>query len=233
MSEGGGGGKDTNPYIEEEFDQLEEQLAVLKACRYTLPQGDGEPLSQDALKDMVAEYVSLMSPSVDWSVVGSFEASAHAAPAVVQAAGCAAEAFSGAFARANLINWVITDSRAQLWYFDRECPIQTSDFDFILELPLFLAFLFLLQRFERKHWGYIPEMSSNCVPYKNRDERRTSSIFSTTEERSSWSYGLAGHCTQTKIGEFEHDGRKGFLKLSYPKISRTSEAELIIQAEHR
>ncbi|KAL0066237.1 hypothetical protein AAF712_006667 [Marasmius tenuissimus] len=211
--------------FKKKLDQLNEQAAALEARCYTLPKGDGETLSQEALNDMVAEYVSLMSPSMDRSVPGPSEASGpvsekkrkqpdsqkreppkkntkidleNAAPVVIQAAGYGAEAFNGTFARANLTNWIITDSRAQLWYFDRECPIQTSDFDFIRELPLFLAFLFLLQRFERKHWGYIPGMSSNRVPYKTRDEHRTSSIFSTTEERSSW-----------------------------------SEAEFIIQAEHR
>ncbi|KAK1226430.1 hypothetical protein PQX77_010591 [Marasmius sp. AFHP31] len=152
---------------------------------------------------------------------------------VIQVFGYGAEMMNAGFDRAHAMNWLINDTVLHLWYFDREGPIQTSGFDFILELPYFLAFLYLLQRFQTKHWGFIPEMRSDGTslryPTPGKDEGKSVFAFD-GPDMYTYTYGLSGRCTRTKEGTFMHDQRKGILKLSFPEISRESESSIIKQA---
>ncbi|KAK1230506.1 hypothetical protein PQX77_006434 [Marasmius sp. AFHP31] len=155
---------------------------------------------------------------------------------VIQVFGYGAEMMNAGFDRAHAMNWLITDTVLHLWYFDREGPIQTSGFDFILELPYFLAFLYLLQRFQTKHWGFIPEMRSDGTdmryPTPGKDGEK--SVFALKgPEMHTYKYGLSGRCTRTKEGTFMHDQREGILKLSFPEISRESESSIIEEATKR
>ncbi|KAL0059237.1 hypothetical protein AAF712_014045 [Marasmius tenuissimus] len=155
---------------------------------------------------------------------------------VIQVFGYGAEMMNAGFDRAHAMNWLITDTVVHLWYFDREGPIQTSGFDFVLQLPYFLAFLYLLQRFQAKHWGFIPQMRSDGtgVRYRTPGKDGEESIFSMEGPRMhTYTYGLGGRCTRTKKGTFTHDQRKGILKLSFPEISRQSESVIIKEAAKR
>ncbi|KAK1221272.1 hypothetical protein PQX77_015932 [Marasmius sp. AFHP31] len=157
---------------------------------------------------------------------------------VLQVFGYGAEMMNAGFDRAHAMNWLITDTVLHLWHFDREGPIQTSGFDFILELPYFLAFLYLLQRFQTKHWGFIPEMRSDGTslryPTPGKDEEKSVFEFDVpASETYTNTYGLSGRCTRTKAGTFMHDQRKGILKLSFPEISRESESSIIKEATKR
>ncbi|KAK1227618.1 hypothetical protein PQX77_009374 [Marasmius sp. AFHP31] len=155
---------------------------------------------------------------------------------VIQVFGYGAEMMNAGFDRAHAMNWLITDTVLHLWYFDREGPIQTSGFDFILQLPYFLAFLYLLQRYQTKHWGFIPQMRSDGtgLRYPTPDKDGEESIFASEGSKMhTYTYGLGGRCTRTKKGTFMHDQRKGILKLSFPEISRESESSIIEQATKR
>ncbi|KAK1218474.1 hypothetical protein PQX77_018800 [Marasmius sp. AFHP31] len=157
---------------------------------------------------------------------------------VVQVFSYGAEMLNAAFERVHAMNWLITDTVLHLWYFDREGPIQTSGFDFILQLPYFLAFLYLLQRFQDKHWGFIPQLRSDgsCIRYPTPDKDGEESIFSLEgPEMHTYTYGLGGRCTRTKVGTYMDDERqrRGILKLSSPEISRKSEPSIIEEAVKR
>ncbi|KAF6749881.1 hypothetical protein DFP72DRAFT_969905 [Ephemerocybe angulata] len=76
---------------------------------------------------------------------------------VVQLADYIAEANFNTFGRDNAMGLLISGSVLNVWVYDHECPIQLGGFDFIQDFPYFLLFLFVLQRFTRTDWGFLPQ----------------------------------------------------------------------------
>lgn len=47
-----------------------------------------------------------------------------------------------------------TDDLVWIWWYDRAGAIQTSGLNFLIDMPYFLAFLAIIQRFDGKAWGF-------------------------------------------------------------------------------
>ncbi|KAL0580876.1 hypothetical protein V5O48_001168 [Marasmius crinis-equi] len=165
-------------------------------------------------------------------------------PAQVQVANYASEALNAAFGRAHILNWVIIDSRIYLWHFDRECPIQTNGFDFIFNLPHFLALLFLLQRFRPQDWGFVTTIIAPTIDVhpstdiqtpthsdsEEPQEKRKSLFFYHDRKLLKYTYGTSGRCTQVLQGTYGPESKVAVLKFSCPEISRDSESRFIVKA---
>ncbi|KAL0580874.1 hypothetical protein V5O48_001166 [Marasmius crinis-equi] len=182
-------------------------------------------------------------------------------PAEVQVIDYASEMLNASFGRVHALNWLITgalsstvlfhanlridlaflqDSTMSLWHFDRECPIQTNGIDFVYELPHFLAFLFLLQRFRLEDWGFIPAISpadeSPIIDFSSAIDASPSGqqkplCFYSKRRLLKFTYGTAGRCTQVREGNFGSSRVRAVLKLSCPEVSRDSEPDFIVEAQ--
>ncbi|KAK7029409.1 hypothetical protein VNI00_014663 [Paramarasmius palmivorus] len=145
--------------------------------------------------------------------------------AEVQVVMHAAESMNAQIGRAQVLNFIIRYSRLWIWYFDRESPIQSSGFDILEDLPYFLALLFILQRFDKKDWGFIPELSTDEI----RLGGRTSNVFHRNREESMTAHhGLSGRYPQVLYGTFQQ--RHAAFKPTHAEVIRTSEVDILNKA---
>ncbi|KAF9649100.1 hypothetical protein BDM02DRAFT_3167171 [Thelephora ganbajun] len=72
----------------------------------------------------------------------------------------AAEKFSDSFFISHVINLLVESDCLWISWIDREGAILSSGFSFFKNLPLTLVLLLLLQRFGRRQWGHIPELTT-------------------------------------------------------------------------
>lgn len=165
--------------------------------------------------------------------------------AALRVADYAAEALYNCFGRSHVMNLLVTDSVINVWYFDRECPIRMTGFDFIDNLPYFFLFLFALQRFSLADWGYIlnvvnindgkdidissywkapsPELNVRFCPEKGISPRIR--------------FGLNGRATGVASGTVTVQevtlNHRVVVKLSYQETSRVREHVFVEEAERR
>ncbi|KAF8875561.1 hypothetical protein BD779DRAFT_209435 [Infundibulicybe gibba] len=78
-------------------------------------------------------------------------------PAMLQCAAYAAERMSYGFWVTHVINLVIVDDVAYVWYYDNENSVQSFGINFIKDLPYFLVLLLAFQRFDSQNWGEMKE----------------------------------------------------------------------------
>ncbi|KAF9647680.1 hypothetical protein BDM02DRAFT_2526506 [Thelephora ganbajun] len=72
----------------------------------------------------------------------------------------AAEKFSDSLSVSHVLNLLVQDDYLWISWIDREGVIFSSGFSFFANLPLTLVLLLTLQRFGRRQWGYISELTS-------------------------------------------------------------------------
>ncbi|KAF8881762.1 hypothetical protein BD779DRAFT_1473240 [Infundibulicybe gibba] len=151
-------------------------------------------------------------------------------PAMLQSAVYAAERMSYGFWVTHVINLVIVDDVAYVWYYDNENSVQSFGINFIKDLPYFLVLLFAFQRFDSQNWGEMKEFE------QVKTNRPRSRIQTMPERKIRGHYGLKGRCTQVlKTTSSSKDPRDRTKSLEtvrwsrslWPQASRTPEAEIL------
>ncbi|KAG1905121.1 uncharacterized protein F5891DRAFT_976669 [Suillus fuscotomentosus] len=153
-----------------------------------------------------------------------------------------AEMFAANLAVNYLLNIIVVDDVAWIWYDDRQGIIQCSGINFIQDLPRFMVLLYALQRFELHDWGrnkdFLPvEVEERlCHEFKIKDEKlgEVDLLLHTSHDERVAHYGLQGRVTNMvpvtsealtkKYGKFE-DGMVA--KIFWGEASRTSEPEIL------
>ncbi|KAG2096083.1 uncharacterized protein F5147DRAFT_393285 [Suillus discolor] len=154
----------------------------------------------------------------------------------------AAEMFAANLAVNYLLNIIVVDDVAWIWYYDRQGIIQCSGINFIQDLPRFMVLLYALQRFELHDWGrnkdFLPiEVEGKlCHEFNIKDEKlgEVDLLLHTSHDERVTHYGLQGRATNVvpvtsealtkKYGKFE-DGMVA--KIFWGEASRTSEPEIL------
>ncbi|KAG2098692.1 uncharacterized protein F5147DRAFT_815615 [Suillus discolor] len=154
----------------------------------------------------------------------------------------AAEMFVANLAVNYLLNIIVVDDVAWIWYYDRQGIIQCSGINFIQDLPRFMVLLYALQRFELHDWGrnkdFLPiEVEGKlCHEFNIKDEKlgEVDLLLHTSHDERVMHYGLQGRATNVvpvtsealteKYGKFE-DGMVA--KIFWGEVSRTSKPEIL------
>ncbi|KAG1895329.1 uncharacterized protein F5891DRAFT_984273 [Suillus fuscotomentosus] len=158
----------------------------------------------------------------------------------------AAEMFAANLAANYLLNIIVVDDVAWIWYYDRQGIIQCSGINFIQDLPRFMVLLYALQRFDLHDWGrnkdFLPiEVEGKlCHEFRINDEKlgEVDLLLHTSHDERVTHYGLQGRATNVvpvtsealtkKYGKFE-DGMVA--KIFWGEASRTSEPEILKKVE--
>ncbi|KAG1826526.1 hypothetical protein EV424DRAFT_1509695 [Suillus variegatus] len=145
-----------------------------------------------------------------------------------------------------LLNIIVVDDVAWIWYYDRQGIIQCSGINFIQDLPRFLVLLYALQRFDLHDWGRNKDLlpveveEKLCHEFKIKDEKlgEVDLLLHTSHDERVTHYGLQGRATNVvpvtsealtkKYGKFE-DGMVA--KIFWGEASRTSEPEILKRVE--
>ncbi|KAG2096070.1 uncharacterized protein F5147DRAFT_778431 [Suillus discolor] len=154
----------------------------------------------------------------------------------------AAEMFAANLAVNYLLNIIVIDDVAWIWYYDRQGIIQCSGINFIQDLPRFMVLLYALQRFELHDWGRNKDLlqveveEKLCHEFKIKDQKlgEVDLLLHTSHDERWTHYGLQGRATNVvpvtsealtkKYGKFE-DGMVA--KIFWGEASRTSEPEIL------
>ncbi|KAG2118222.1 uncharacterized protein F5147DRAFT_768356 [Suillus discolor] len=158
----------------------------------------------------------------------------------------AAEMFAANLAVNYLLNIIVIDDVAWIWYYDRQGIIQCSGINFIQDLPRFMVLLYALQRFELHDWGRNKDLlpvqvdEKLCHEFRIKDEKlgEVDLLLHTSHDERVTHYGLQGRATNVvpvtsealtkKYGKFE-DGMVA--KIFWGEASRTSEPEILKKVE--
>ncbi|KAG2104721.1 uncharacterized protein F5147DRAFT_263040 [Suillus discolor] len=158
----------------------------------------------------------------------------------------AAEMFAANLAVNYLLNIIVVDDIAWIWYYDRQGIIQCSGINFIQDLPRFMVLLYALQRFELHDWGRNKDLlavevdEKLCHEFKIKDEKlgEVDLLLHTSHDERWTHYGLQGRATNVvpvtsealtkKYGKFK-DGMVA--KIFWGEASRTSEPEILKKVE--
>ncbi|KAG1819909.1 hypothetical protein EV424DRAFT_917300 [Suillus variegatus] len=154
----------------------------------------------------------------------------------------AAEMFAANIAVNYLLNIIVVDDVAWIWYYDRQGIIQCSGINFIQGLPRFMVLLYALKRFELHDWGrnkdFLPVAVEErlCHEFKIKDGKlgEVDLLLHTSHDERATHYGLQGRATNVvpvtsealtkKYGKFE-DGMVA--KIFWGEASHTSEPEIL------
>ncbi|KAF8877383.1 hypothetical protein BD779DRAFT_1475263 [Infundibulicybe gibba] len=173
-------------------------------------------------------------------------------PPMLQSASDATERMSYGFWVTHVINLVIINNVAYVWYYDNENSVQSCGIDFIDDLPYFLVLLLAFQRFDEQNWGVMEEFKTvepgkeSTQPSSDGDTflhfNEPELQFKLSEKKIRGHYGLKGRCTQileaTSNSQDPRDptdtleGVDMVAKLYWPQESRTPEAQILAEA-HR
>ena len=134
----------------------------------------------------------------------------------------------------------IPDSNINIWHFDHESPLQLTGFDFLKNRHYLFLFLFAIQRFDDKDWGYLPgfgELVGNNVKTLDLkdawvDNPNAEARKFTGTDMIKPRYGLNGRATGVLYGSVKVAGTPTdvAVKLSWPEKSRPREKAFIDKA---
>ncbi|KAJ3510516.1 hypothetical protein NMY22_g15960 [Coprinellus aureogranulatus] len=158
----------------------------------------------------------------------------------------AAESLHNAIGRDHVLGLAIVDANINIWRFDHESPVQMTGFNFLKDQHYLFLFLLALQRFNSRHWGFLPgfeklisqqtfalDLTELWTDGRQRGERIT--FVGRKDDMVKPPYELEGHSTSVLFGSV--DGRAGqqnvVLKLSWQETIRPLEKVFIDEARKR
>jgi len=116
------------------------------------------------------------------------------------------------------------------WWYDPQCAIQTSGFNFFEDLPRFFILLFAWQRFTEEDWGIVPQGQPGRTFTCDNDVEITLGMGQSVVHRP---YGIVGRGTTVLRATSACKDVPFVVKLSFPEESRIPEPEILDTIQKR